>query len=112
MDMASGYEAIKRLHKTCKNMPQAICCGSDEVAIGVLLYLNEQSIAVPKKTAIISIDNIETTNYTNPQLTTINVQKRAMGSRAVEMIINKSAGYGENALTLLLPTNLVIRKSA
>jgi LacI family transcriptional regulator len=80
--------------------------------VGILLYLHEQGIAVPGETAVISIDNIEMAEYTNPQLTTMNVQKRAMGCRAVEMIVNHIAGQGENALTLLLPTNLVIRKSA
>jgi LacI family transcriptional regulator len=111
-DMASGYTAAKKLRLKNGTMPRAIFAGSDEVALGILLYLNEQGIAVPDMTAVISIDNIEVAEYTNPQLTTINVQKRAMGCRAVEMIINQNADYGENALTLLLPTNLMIRKSA
>ncbi|MCL2272879.1 MAG: LacI family transcriptional regulator [Treponema sp.] len=112
MDMASGYEAVKRLHQKNNTLPRAVCCGSDEVAVGILLYLNEQNISVPGKTAVISIDNIEIAEYTNPQLTTVNVQKRAMGSCAVDMIVNRSAGSGENALSLLLPVSLVIRKSA
>jgi len=112
MDMETGYKAVKKLHKNRKKLPQAISCGSDEVAVGVLLYLNEQKISIPEKIAVISIDNIEIAEYTNPQLTSINVQKKAMGSRAVEMLVNKSAGFGENALNLLLPTNLVVRKSS
>jgi len=111
-DMASGRLAVQRLHQSRGHLPGAICVGSDEVAVGILPYLHEQGIAVPGDTAIISIDNIEMAEYTNPRLTTINVQKRAMGCRAVEMIVNHSAGQGENALALLLPTNLVIRKSA
>ncbi|MDR0444602.1 MAG: LacI family transcriptional regulator [Treponema sp.] len=111
-DMASGYLAVQRLHKNLGAMPKAICAGCDEVAVGILHYLHEQGIAVPSKTAVISIDNIEIAGYTNPQLTTMNVQKLAIGYRAVEMIVNRSADCGENALTLLLPVNLVIRKSA
>jgi LacI family transcriptional regulator len=111
-DMASGLKAVQKLHKGRSALPRAICAGSDEVAVGILFYLHEQRIAVPEETAIISIDNIEIAEYTNPQLTCINVQKRAMGYRAVEMIVNRAAGRGENALTLLLPTNLVIRKSS
>jgi LacI family transcriptional regulator len=111
-DMASGHEAVQRLHQNRGILPRAICAGSDEVAVGILFYLNGQGIAVPRETAVISIDNIEIAEYTNPQLTTMNVQKRAMGYRAVEMIVNRIAGCGENALTLLLPTNLVIRRSA
>jgi len=111
-DMLSGYRAIQRLHHSRGTLPRAVCSGSDEVAVGILLYLHENGFSIPGETAIISIDNIEIAEYTNPPLTTINVQKRVMGCRAVEMIMNRSAGRGESALTILLPTNLVIRKSA
>ena len=111
-DMETGYDIVRQMHRSRGSLPRAICAGSDEVAIGILHYLHEQGIIVPDDTALISIDNIEMAEYTNPQLTTVNVQKRAIGYRAVEMIMNRSAGQGENALTLLLPTNLIIRKSA
>jgi len=103
---------VQKLHQSRGVLPRAICAGSDEVAVGILFYLHEKGITVPAETALISIDNIEMAEYTYPQLTSINVQKRAMGYRAVEMIVNRAAGRGENALTLLLPTNLVIRKSS
>ena len=110
-DMESGYNAVQKLHQKNKTIPRAIFAGSDEVAVGIFRYLQEQGINVPGETAVISIDNIEISAYTHPQLTTLNVQKKAMGYRAVEMIINRSAGQEENALTLLLPTELVIRNS-
>ena len=110
-DMESGYSAVKRLHQNCSKLPSAIFAGSDEVAVGVLRYLHEHDIKVPDKIALISIDNIEIAQYTSPELTTMNVQKRAMGYRSVEMIVNRNANQGENAITLLLPTNLIIRKS-
>jgi DNA-binding LacI/PurR family transcriptional regulator len=110
-NMESGYKAVLSLHKDRDKLPRAIFAGSDEVALGILLYLHEQGITVPGNTAVISMDNIEIAAYTNPQLTTMNVQKYAMGYRAVEMIVNHTAGQGENALTLLLPTNLIVRKS-
>jgi len=112
VDMETGYNIVRQMHQSRGALPRAICAGSDEVAIGILLYLHEQGIVVPEDVAIISIDNIEMAEYTNPQLTTVNVQKRAIGYRAVEMIMNHVAGQEENALTLLLPTNLIIRKSA
>jgi len=110
-DMESGYNAVQSLHQNRDTLPQAVFAGSDEVALGILLYLHEQGITVPDKMAVISMDNIEIAAYTNPQLTTMNIQKRDMGYRAVEMIINHTARQRENALTLLLPTNLIIRKS-
>lgn len=115
-DMTSGFAAAKALHGfvlqgKVKNMPRGICCGSDEVAIGVLRYFNENNIAVPDDVAIISIDNIEMSQYTNPPLTTINVQKKMMGIKAVEMIVDNSAKQGDEAININLPTSLVERQS-
>ena len=40
----------------------------------------------------------------------MNVQKTAMGSRGVEIIVNGTAQQNENALDILLPANLVERE--
>ncbi len=108
--MSAGYSAIKEMRKKSL-LPRAIICGSDEVAIGALCFLNEEKISVPDSVALISIDNIETSGYTNPPLTTMNVQKSAMGERAVEMIVNGTANQEQGAVCISLPTNLVIRQS-
>lgn len=109
-NMQGGYMAMEKIHGENK-LPRALVCGSDEVAIGALSYLNEHQIAVPDDVAIISIDNIEDSAYTMPPLTTMNVQKSSMGQKAVEMIIDGFAGQGENATNILLPTNIVRRRS-
>lgn len=107
-----GYDVIKSAYeKNDGKLPQAIVCGSDEVACGILCFLNEKQISVPSQLAIISIDNIEISAFTCPPLTTINVQKKGMGLRAVEMIVNNTVGQGENAININLPTEIVERKS-
>ena len=110
-NMEGGYAAIGQLHKSVQGLPRAIVCGSDEVAVGVLCYLNERHIAVPAQVALISIDNIEISGYTTPPLTTMNVQKNSMGFRAVEMIVNNTAGQDENALNIVIPAEIVVRES-
>ncbi|MFA6856859.1 MAG: LacI family DNA-binding transcriptional regulator [Treponema sp.] len=109
IDMSGGLSAMSKI---AEKLPRAVCAGSDEVAIGVLRYLNKQHIGVPDTVAVVSIDNIEMSEYTNPPLTTINVQKKAMGGHAVEMIVNGTAGQNEDALCILLPLSLVERDSA
>ncbi|GHU85675.1 hypothetical protein FACS189473_4830 [Spirochaetia bacterium] len=56
--------------------------------------------------------SVKMAEYTNPPLTTMNAQKRDMGCRAVEMIVNNTAVQGENAPSLSLQTHSVIRKSS
>ena len=109
-NMSGGYEVIKKINEN-GSLPRAVVCGSDEVAIGVLRYLNKMQIAVPQKVAVISIDDIENSAYTNPPLTTMAVQKAGMGARAVELIVNNNAGKNENALNIMLPTCIVERES-
>lgn len=110
-DLKGGYEGVKTLVKSGNPLPRAIVCGSDEVAIGAMCCLNENEILIPEQVAIISIDNLEVSEYTNPPLTTMNVQKVSMGETAVEMIVKDTAKQNNEAVCISLPTNLVIRKS-
>ncbi|MCX7655908.1 MAG: LacI family transcriptional regulator [Treponemataceae bacterium] len=125
-NMTSGYEAAQRLYHEESFLrliqPEvssggkrparpAICAGSDEVAIGILRFLYEKDIMVPQQIGLISMDNIEMAAFANPPLTTINVQKRAMGEQAVELLIRGQARQGSQAVTVLLPTSLIERNS-
>lgn len=109
-DMRSGYAAIESMAAEGA-LPRAILAGSDEVAIGILRFLNSRGIDVPSRVAIASIDNIEMSEYTNPPLTTVNVQKAAMGRQAVNLVIQRASRNDSDVVTLSLPTALVIRES-
>ena len=109
-DMAGGYAAVRQLHEA-GSLPRGVVCGSDEVAIGVLHYLNEHHIAVPGEVALISMDNIESAAYTCPPLSSMNVQKSAMGARAVDMLVGGQELQGDSAMNVSLPTTLVERES-
>ncbi len=109
-DMRGGSAAINAI-PSAENLPRGIVCGSDEVAIGVLSALNRRGVRVPQEVAVIGMDNIEMSEYTSPALTTMNVPKKNMGRRAVEMIVNNTCGRGENAIRIMLPANIVSRDS-
>lgn len=112
IDMAGGYNAAAELHgERGGKMPDALCAGSDEIALGVLKFLHDKKIPVPEETAVISIDNLAFSGYIHPALTTVNVQKKQMGEKAVEMITAGQAGSGQNAVTVILPTEIVERES-
>lgn len=112
-DMRSGYEAIERMAAEGE-LPRGIVAGSDEVAIGILRFLNARGIAVPDRVAIASIDNIEMAEFTNPPLTTVNVQKGAMGRQAVNLIIrrHRAPELDGDIVSLSLPATLLVRESS
>ncbi len=109
-DMKGGFEATEKLIKE-KKLRRAIITGSDEVAIGVISALSKVGLSVPDDVAIISIDNIESSSFTCPSLTTMNVPKWAMGERAVRIIADGLAGKDETAVNIMLISELVVRES-
>jgi LacI family transcriptional regulator len=114
-DMRSGFESAERLLAAHPKVT-ALVAGSDEVAIGVLRSLAKKEIPVPGQIALASIDNLAMAEFATPPLTTVNVQKAAMGRRAVQMIIDRnrrSPGWtSDGPFTMLLPTTLIIRESS
>lgn len=100
-----GYEqtAVRCLSKL-----SALVVGSDEVAFGVLKYCQERAIAVPNDLALVSIDNITLSAFASPSLTTIAVPQKAIGERAIQMLIGPNKNAPES---IMLPTELIIRES-
>jgi LacI family transcriptional regulator len=104
-------------HWQCEQLVQddldvdAICAGTDEVALGVLSYLNGAAIRIPEQVAVTSIDNLELAAFTSPPLTTVDVSKHNIGVYAIETLIAHES-YKKSGVSITVPTQLVIRASS
>lgn len=81
----------------------AVFAISDIMALGAMRALNEAGVAVPKECAIVAIDGIEVSEYSNPQLSTFCQPMVEMGAKAVEIlldIIENGGGHKQ----VILPT--------
>ncbi len=114
-DMHSGYNGMKNLamkhNAQGTPLPRSILAGSDEIAVGILRFLTENDIHVPEQLALISIDNLETAEFASTPLTAVNVPKKAMGEKAVALLVDHTTGTDHTAQTILLPTNIIERCS-
>lgn len=88
----------------------AIVARSDFMAIGILRALNEQELRVPDDISLIGFDDVEFCQYTAPPLTTIRQDRVEMGRGAVRRLVAMIEGT-EEAAPLIIPTQLVVRKS-
>ena len=104
-----AYEAARGLLAERRDFT-AIVAGSDIMAIGILRALTEQGLRVPDDISLVGFDDIEFCHYTTPPLTTVRQDRVAMGRGAVQRLIAIVEGTGEVS-PLILPTQLVIRKS-
>jgi LacI family transcriptional regulator len=108
---AWGYEAAGRL---LAEHPEtdAIFCGSDIIARGVLDGLRERGRLVPRDIAVVGFDNWEiVANETRPPLTTIDMNLHDLGRAAAERLLARVEGEA-SAGVVYLPCSLVVRQSS
>ncbi len=93
-------------------LPTAIFAASDPIAIGALRALKEHHIKVPEDISLMGFDNIETTNYTDPPLTTIfapTFDMGYMGARHLFDAYNRHENL--SPIKILMPCFLIERES-
>ena len=88
----------------------AIVCANDDMAIGVIKALKMLNVDIPKKVAVVGGDNICTSSYISPSLTTYENNQHQLGMEAVNVIHSMINGGSVKAVTL--PSSLVIRESS
>jgi LacI family transcriptional regulator len=88
----------------------AIFCGDDESAIGVLIALRDAGKKVPEDISVVGFDDELLTPYLTPPLTTVRAPTEEVGKTAASKLI-QLIRTGATDLLTLLPTQLVIRRS-
>ncbi len=105
-----GYLACQRL--LAKAIPfTAIFCANDSTAIGVLKALHDAGKSVPEDVSLIGFDDISTTEYLSPALTTIRVNKEALGSTAVKHLVARASDMDAVSVASILEVELIERDS-
>jgi LacI family transcriptional regulator len=90
----------------------AILCGSDQIARGVLDTARDFGRGVPRELAVIGFDDWEVlTTNSRPELTSINPNLEGLGRAAAQRIIAALDGVDIGRGTQYFPTRLVIRGS-
>jgi len=111
IDSQSGYDCCKAIIQS--GVPfNAICAGTDEVAIGVLHCLHHAGLQVPTEVAVASIDNLDVSAHTIPALTTIDVPKHAIGFHTIDILVADKPRRAASAFVMTLPTQLIVRESS
>ena len=104
----SGYQAIRNLMQ--KNVSfDAVFGASDLIALGALQALVDAQYQVPDQVSVVGFDDIPIAAYAHPPLTTMRQDTQAAGTLLVDKLLKIIAG--ETVESVLVPTELVIRKS-
>ena len=102
-----GLRAVMRLIEGGR-LPQALVCGSDAIALGVLGGLRAHGVRVPDDVAVTGFDGLLPGIAPLVELTTVIQPKRQMASSAVDLLLRRIRGVGGSAQSVVLGHKLHI----
>jgi LacI family transcriptional regulator len=110
--VTSGEEAGQGLLTAgAGQLPDAVVCANDQMAIGVLHALSGTGIRVPADVAVVGFDDIFPGSLCDPPLTTVHQPMRLLGARACTRLLDRIARPSLRQKVEMLPTELVLRSS-
>lgn len=81
-----GEEAVDWFLSDPNDLPEAIVCSNDYMAVSVCDALRKRKIDIPQQIRVTGFDNLDETKYSDPPIASMEVPIRAMGCAAVELI--------------------------
>jgi LacI family transcriptional regulator len=108
----SGQQAAREiLARPRSELPDAVVCGNDQMAIGVMHELQASGLRVPADVAVVGFDDIYPGTMLAPPLTTVRQPMRLLGERACSRLLERIADPSLPHRVELLPTELIVRES-
>lgn len=105
-----GFRLTKEALKL-KEHPTAFFVASDSMAIGAIRALHNEGISVPDEVSIIGFNDIPTSKFLHPPLTTVKVYTEFMGETAVDLLLERMETKRELPKKVVIPSHLVVRES-
>jgi len=106
----SGYNVAAMIIQA-HDLPDAVFCANDQMAIGFLKGMKEHGLNAPQDTAVVGFDDILLSKYVHPTLSTIGASRLTWGAAAITRLID----FLENEApfnTTRIPTRLIQRESS
>src|SRR5471032_2225371 len=105
---AGAREAMQSLLELPER-PDAVFCYNDSAALAALRCCLAAGLRVPEDIAIAGCDDIAGAQLATPPLTTLRIDKQALGALGVELLL---AGPHDTPRDMVAPVELVIRASS
>ena len=108
--IGKGFKATAQLFNL-KNPQDAIFAVTDDIAIGVIEYAEENNISIPNELGLVGFSNAQMSNYIRPRLSTVEQNGFEMGQLAFDYFNKASSSNGE-VFQKTFELNLIIRESS
>jgi LacI family transcriptional regulator len=102
--------SVAREMCTAGDLPDAVVCANDELALGLMVGLREAGIDVPTQVMVTGWDDVMAARYAG--LTTVRQPMRELGGTAARLLDELITGSRTEPRHEVLPTELVVRSSS
>jgi len=85
----SGYDCIKRLLASGGELPDAIFCAGDWLALGAFHALIEAGVGVPEEVSIVGASGLDLSGTDCQNLTRVNNDLARVGQAAMDMVLRR-----------------------
>lgn len=109
--LEGGSEAARRILLR-PQLPTAMICSNDLMAIGALRMFNSHNISVPRDISLIGLDDIHLAEFTTPTLTTVRIPRTELAEITFAVLLAKLEGRPDlPKKERTIATHLVARES-
>lgn len=110
-DYISGYKAMKELLSRDIEKPTAVFAACDTIAYGAIMAAREKGYRIPEDISFLGFDDIDSSAFSNPPLTTLRQDRKALGRTAAETLLTILRGEELSIKDIKVPVELKIRAS-
>jgi LacI family transcriptional regulator len=97
--------------RSLDHLPDALVCGNDEIAVGVMNALAANGLRVPDDIAVTGWDDNNFATLVTPALTTVHQSTNDLGAVAARLLVQLINQEDLTATEVILPSQLVVRGS-
>lgn len=106
----SGYLSTLKILDN-KEIPSAIVCCNDEMAVGAIKAVKSKGLNVPEDISVVGIDNSIIATAVSPTLTTVNIPMNKIGSLSIKELLKSIENPEYEIPRTVLQCDIVFRKS-
>ncbi len=107
---SSGYQVAQTILSS-GDLPEAVFCANDQMAIGFLRAMKEHGLHAPDDIAVVGFDDIPLSCYIRPSLSTVSVSRFEWGAVATRQLISFLERTPPRE-PCRIPTHFVVRESS
>jgi LacI family transcriptional regulator len=110
-DALDGGRMAARSLLSSGDIPTAIVCVNDIMAVGALRELRERGIRVPQDVSVTGFDNVKLSEFCYPALTTVHIPRERVGHLVADTLLAKTDKGSTADHEMVIDPEFVLRDS-